>query len=84
MKVQQIIDDNSSTAFDDADLHLAEMRDLFFSVAWRDPNYVYTWYKRLVGESYLFPDKAEFDEMVNRGEKIQKSDDREKMKDLVR
>src|SRR4029077_6943700 len=33
-KVQQIIEDNAPEAFEDADLHLSEMRDLFFSVAW--------------------------------------------------
>lgn len=84
LKVQQIIDDADAKAFDDADLHLSEMRDLFFSVAWRDPDYVYTWYKRLVSEPYLFPEPAEFQDMVKRGDELQKQDDREKMKDLVK
>ena len=36
-KVQQIIDDGAPEAYDDADLHLAEMRDLFFGIPglWR-------------------------------------------------
>jgi len=82
-KVQQIIDDGEQQAFDDADLHLSEMRDLFFSVAWRDPDYIYTWYKRLISEPYLFPDPAEFQAMVKEGEELQKQDKREALKDLV-
>ena len=82
-KVQKIIDDGSPQAFDDADLHLAEMRDLFFSIAWRDKGYIYTWYKRLVNEPYLFPNQVEFAEMLKEGETITAIDDREKMKDLV-
>jgi molecular chaperone DnaK len=82
-KVQQIIDDKAADAFDDADLHLAEMRDLFFNVAWRDPDYIYTWYKRLQSEPYLFPDKNEFAGMVKEGEALTGKDSREKMRDLV-
>ncbi len=82
-KTQQIVDDRAPEAFDDADLHLSEMRDLFFSVAWRDPDYIYTWYKRLAGEPYLFPDREEFADMVKEGEALTSADDREKMRDLV-
>jgi len=82
-KVQKIIDDGEPQAFDDADLHLAEMRDLFFNVAWRDKSYIYTWYKRLSGEPYLFPNQSEFAAMVKEGEELTAIDDREKMKDLV-
>ena len=80
---QKIIDDTEPLAFDDADLHLAEMRDLFFIVAWRDPNYVYTWYKRLVSESYLFPDTVEFAAMVAEGETLQTQGANDKLRDLV-
>jgi len=59
------------------------MRDLFFSVAWRDPYYIYTWHKRLTAEPYLFPDKEEFMDMVKEGEEFKAKDDREKMRDLV-
>ena len=55
-KIQKIIDDGDPGAFDDGDRNLSEMRELFFSVAWRDPDYVYTWFKRLSGEPYLFPE----------------------------
>ena len=44
------------------------MRDLFFSIAWRDKDYIYTWYKRLAGEPCLFPDPAEFAAMVKEGD----------------
>ena len=82
-KVQQIIDASNTEAFDDADLHLSEMRDLFFSIAWRDKDYIYTWYKRLVSEPYLFPEQAEFLEMVKEGDELQMLDEYEKLKDLV-
>lgn len=82
-KVQQIIDANNTGAFDDADLHLSEMRDLFFSVAWRDKDYINTWYKRLVIEPYLFPDQVEFINMVKEGDELQVLGEQEKLKDLV-
>ena len=69
-KVQQIIDATDAQAYDDADLHLSEMRDLFFAVAWRDRDYVHTWFKRLSTEPYLFPDAEEFQDMVKEGESI--------------
>ena len=82
-KVQQIIDANDPAGFDDAELHLSEMRDLFFGVAWRDKNYIYTWYKRLVNEAYLFPDREEFDAMVKEGEDYQMVGEYEKLRELV-
>lgn len=82
-KVQKIIDDGEQKAFDDAELLLSEMRDLFFSIAWRDKGYIYTWYKRLANEPFLFPNQEEFKAMVKEGEEIMAVDDREKMKDLV-
>jgi len=84
-KVQQIIDGADEHAFDDADLHLSEMRDLFFIVAWRGRDYVYTWFKRLVGEPYLFPDAEEFHGMVKDGEKlISEGGDTDSMRALVK
>lgn len=82
-KVQQIIDVNDPKAYDDADLHLSEMRDLFFSVAWRDKDYINTWYKRLISEPFLFPDQAEFISMVKEGDELQVLGEYEKLKDLV-
>jgi len=82
-KIQKILDDGDPLSFDDAELHLNEMRDLFFSVAWRDNDYVLTWYKRLVDEPYLFPNQDEFLTMVAEGEQLLTTDDREKMRELV-
>jgi len=82
-KIQQIIDDDDPKGFDDAEHHLNEMRDLFFSVAWRDPNYVFTWYKRLLAEPYLFPDQEEFKTMTEEGEKLDPKSQREELKNLV-
>ena len=83
-KIQQIIDDNAIQAFDDADLHLSEMRDLFFAIAWRDRDYVHTWFKRLSSEPYLFPDAAEFKDMVKEGEGIIAGGDYEALRALVK
>ena len=82
-KIQQIIDNNTVEAYDDADLHLSEMRDMFFSVAWRDKDYIYTWYKRLISEPYLFPDQGEFQNMLKEGEELKARGEQEKLKDLV-
>jgi len=50
----------------------------FFGVAWRNKDYIYTWYKRLVSEPFLFPDQAEFAAMVQEGDAHMAHDDREK------
>ena len=84
IKVQQIIDAALPKDYDDADLHLTEMRDLFFIVAWRDRDYVHTWFKRLSGEPYLFPDAGEFQSMVKEGEALTASGDADAMRDLVK
>ncbi|MDE2029819.1 MAG: Hsp70 family protein [Alphaproteobacteria bacterium] len=83
-KVQQIIDDANVRAYDDADLHLTEMRDLFFAVAWRDRDYVHTWFKRLSSEPYLFPDADEFAAMVKEGGQLAGSDDTDALRALVK
>lgn len=83
LKVQKIIDDGEPQAFDDADLLLSEMRDMFFTIAWRDKNYIYTWYKHLVNEPFLFPNQEEFKALVKEGEDLIAADNLDKMKDLV-
>ena len=82
-KVQQIIDDAAPEAFDDADLHLTEMRDLFFNAAWRNADYIYTWFKRLASEPYLFPDANEFAAMTREGEELVARGDKAGLKNLV-
>ncbi|MDE1900241.1 MAG: Hsp70 family protein [Alphaproteobacteria bacterium] len=84
VKVQGIIDAADVAAYEDADLHLAEMRDLFFFVAWRDAGYVQTWFKRLAGEPYLFPDAAEFKDMVAQGQALAAADDIDALRQLVK
>ncbi|MDR3424027.1 MAG: Hsp70 family protein [Alphaproteobacteria bacterium] len=83
-KTQEILDAANAKAFDDADMHMSEMRDLFFSVAWRDKNYVLTWFKRLSGEPYLFPDAVEFAELIKEGETLGDQADPDKLRDLVK
>lgn len=82
-KIEKIIEDNDPAGLADAEKNLSEMRDLFFTIAWRDPNYVYAWYRRLSVESYLFPDAAEFRAMVEEGQKLNPVNDNGKMQDLV-
>ena len=83
-KVQQIIDATAAKDYDDADLHLMEMRDLFFVVAWRDRDYVHTWFKRLSSEPYLYPDAEEFKALVTEGETLASAGDADAMRDLVK
>ncbi|MDD3288833.1 MAG: Hsp70 family protein [Alphaproteobacteria bacterium] len=82
-RVQQIIDESEETEYGSADVYLDGMRDQFFAIAWRDPNYVATWYKRLENESYLFPDATEFNDMVAEGKKMSASGNMEGLRDLV-
>jgi molecular chaperone DnaK len=83
-KIQKIIDDAAAQFYDDADMHLAEMRDLFFAVAWRDKDYVHSWFKRLSSEPYLFPDAAEYGDLVKEGQTVMAAGDPEKMRALVK
>lgn len=82
-KVQQIIDDGQAIAYDDADRHLAEMRDIFFAAAWRDNDYVATWFRRLVTEGFLFPDQEEFKDLVQKGEAAITGHDPESLRRIV-
>ncbi|MDX2028789.1 MAG: Hsp70 family protein [Alphaproteobacteria bacterium] len=82
-KIQKIVEDNDPAGLEDVEKNLSEMRDLFFAIAWRDPDYVYAWYKRLSVEAYLFPDAAEFRTMVEEGGRLDSRSDSGKMQDLV-
>jgi hypothetical protein len=81
-KVQEIIEANDPQAFTHADEHMSEMRDLFFSIAWRDHGYVNAWFKRLRTESYLFPDEEEFKGLLKEGEAAAKTPDT--LRDVVK
>ena len=82
--VQKIIDAEENKSFDDADMHLMEMRDLFFAVAWRNNDYVLTWFKRLSSESYLFPNADEFYALVAEGESARAKNDIDGFRALVK
>lgn len=81
--VQKIVDDGNEEAFDVATLRLGDMRNLFFSIAWRDHDYVLTWFRRLSNEPFLFPDQNEFKIMVEEGEKMRLADNKDGLRDLV-
>ncbi len=59
---------NQSELYYQAERQLEELRLQFFAIAWRDPNYVTMWFRRLCSESYLFPQEDEFYRMVEAGE----------------
>ncbi len=81
--VQKIVDDDNASSFDVARMRLGDMRTLFFSIAWRDPDYVLTWFLRLSKEPFLFPDRHEFKAMVADGEKLRAAGDKDGLRDLV-
>jgi molecular chaperone DnaK len=83
-KVQEIIDGGNAEFFDDADVHMTEMRDLFFIIAWRDSGYVNAWFKRLSSEPYLFPDIEEFDGLVVEGSALVSSTNVEALRAVVK
>ncbi len=83
-KVQEIIDKNNIAALDDADMHMSEMRDLFFAIAWRDSDYVKAWFKRLSEEPYLFPDGEEFEALVKEGSAIDVAANAEALREVVK
>ena len=64
-------------------LSISSSRDLFFSAAWRDADYVYTWYKKLLAEPYLFPDAEEFSAMKAEGDLLDAKTGRDGLKELV-
>jgi molecular chaperone DnaK len=82
-KVQKIIDDGAPEAFNDVERHFAEMRDIFFSAAWRDDTYVTMWFDRLQKEPYLFPDQVEFTKLVQDGDVKRSAKDIKALRKIV-
>lgn len=82
-KVQKIIDDGAPEAFNDVERHFAEMRDIFFSAAWRDDTYVTMWFDRLQKEPYLFPDQVEFTKLVQDGDVKRSAKDIKSLRKIV-
>jgi molecular chaperone DnaK (HSP70) len=80
---QDIIDTADAYALQDADRHLAHMRDLFFDASWRDTGYVTSWFRRLSEEPYLFPDQDEFKRFLSDGEQMLAAGDMDKFRPLV-
>jgi molecular chaperone DnaK len=82
-KVQKIIDSETAAALPAAELCLAEMRRLFFAVAWRDPSYVQTWLHRMASESWLFADQEEFESLIEEGKKLERAGDQTALREVV-
>lgn len=81
--VQAIIDENNAANFDRADMYLGEMREQFFSVSWKNQDYVLSWYKRLSNEAFLFPDAEEFQSFIEEGERMISSGNKAGLRDVV-
>lgn len=82
-KIQNVIDEKAEHAYEESTLLFGDMRNVFFSVAWRNQNYVVTWFKRLMQEPHLFPNEDEFNGMVKEGEKFQTDGDKAGLRDVV-
>ncbi len=82
-KIQKIIDSDAAAALPAAELCLAEMRRIFFSVAWRNPAYVSAWLERLVQEPWFFADSDEFAAMVKESEELKAQNNQEALRELV-
>ncbi len=83
-KIQAVIDaDEAFTAYDEALPSFAEMRRIFFGAVWKNPAYVSAWFERLATESYLFPNREDFDAMVTEGRKAIDAKDDAALADVV-
>jgi molecular chaperone DnaK (HSP70) len=82
-KLQDILDRGHEESYGDAELHMVEMRDLFFAAAWRDQRYVEGWFERLKDEDYLFPNHAEFMATIQDGDARRANGDQEGLKAVV-
>jgi hypothetical protein len=82
-KVQKIIDEETESSYETAGAQLSEMRRLFFTVAWRSPDYIRAWLHHLRQEAWLFADQEEFTAMVAEGEKLDKAYDYDALRELV-
>ncbi len=82
-KVQKIIDSETPQALPAAELCLSEMRKLFFVVAWRNPDYVQTWFHRLMEEAWLFADQDEYKGLIAEGQKRKEANDAAGLRELV-
>jgi molecular chaperone DnaK len=82
--VRDILDENNPETLRHAERLLEELTDDFFDIAWRDRNFVRMWFNRLKGESFLFPDQAEFNSMVEAGAQHDRDGDDEALRALVK
>lgn len=76
---QRSIDSNST----DFESHLGQLRGKNFEVLWRQDWFVLDWFKRLSNESYLFPDKRKFAELVAIGQEAIKADEIDQVRRVV-
>ncbi len=74
----------AASALTHAERKVEDLTDHFFELAWRDRPFVQMWFARLKSESYLFPDAAEFESMLEAGSMAEKSGDDEGLRNLVK
>jgi molecular chaperone DnaK len=83
-KTQKIIDADHEPTFAAAQHFLADMRRIFFTVAWRDPAYVWAWFRRLERDSWLYADREEYEAFVQEGRALQSTGDQQGLQELVK
>lgn len=72
--------ESSSTEFEQ---HLDELRDKNFEILWRQDWFVVGRFRWLADAVYLFPDRAQHEEMVAAGQQAVNADDIEKLRRIV-
>lgn len=82
-KVQKIIDSGNAAALPAAELCLAEMRRLFFGIAWRNPDYVRAWLRRIANQPWLFSDQDEWGSLVKESEALAAKGDEDALRERV-
>jgi molecular chaperone DnaK len=76
---QRSIDSNSG----DFESHLGQLKEKNFEILWRQDWFVVERFKRLAGESYLFPDKRQHAALLAAGNEAIKADDVEKLRRVI-
>jgi molecular chaperone DnaK len=76
---QRAIDNNST----DFESHLGELKVKNFEIMWKQDWFIVDWFKRLMGEPYLFPDKQKYTELIEMGVEAVKADDIDRLRTIV-
>ena len=82
-KAQGVIDEGDEADYTVAESRLGEMRRLFFTVAWRNPDYIAAWFTHLKEEPWQFADQAELGDLLMQGKKAAEAVDHDALREVV-